>query len=80
MSDERGVDKAQLIVDVQIALNVRNGIFELHFGRKLLVKICTSRAHAKVRTYWNSRIGNFSKNLEARLPEDGAHHAGVAIS
>ncbi len=80
MSDERSVDKAQLIIDVQIAMDVGVGIFKLHFRRKLLVRVCTSTAHAKAHTYWNSRIGNFLKNLEARPPEDSAHHAGEAVS
>lgn len=33
-------------------------------------------ADAKAYTYWNSCIGNFLKNFEARLPEDSTHCAG----
>jgi hypothetical protein len=80
MPDKRSIDKAELIVDVQIALNVGIGVFKLHFWRRLSVRVCTATVDAKAHTYWNSRIGNFLKNLEARLPEDSTHHAGVAIS
>jgi hypothetical protein len=81
MSDERSIYKAQLIVNVQIALNVGIGIFELHLREGWwLEHTLRQPMQRRMYTYWNSRIGDFLKNLEARLPEDSAHRAGVAIS
>ena len=44
MPDERSVDRTQLIIYVQVAMNVRIGIFELHLKRGQSISNVLARA------------------------------------
>jgi hypothetical protein len=74
MLDKRGIDRAQLIVYVQIALNASVKIFELHL-KTMVVSYGRPWDRLWVDTYRYSRLGNLQEDLEARPLENTAHFA-----